>query len=82
MLKAIAGDVLRPAVVDAVLAGVLDAMSPRTIARDVHDLRAEFQAVEREIERLTEAIAAGGALASLLEALKTRQVGRNELRRP
>ena len=79
VLKAIGGDVLRPAVVDAFLAGVLDAMNPDTIARDVHELRTEFLAVERELGRLTEAIAAGGPIAPLLEALKARQLRRDEL---
>jgi site-specific DNA recombinase len=70
VLKAIAGDVLRPAVVNAVLEGVFDAMSPRAIAHDVHTLQTELLAVERELSRLTEAIAAGGPIVPLLEALR------------
>ena len=47
-------------------------MSPRTIARNVDELWTESATVEREIARLTNAIATGGDLAPLLEALKAR----------
>jgi site-specific DNA recombinase len=79
VLGTIAGDVLRPAVVMAILEGVLERMSPRTIARDVDELWTEAATIDREITRLTNAIATGGELAPLLEALKVRQSRRDEL---
>jgi hypothetical protein len=54
-------------------------MSPHTLARDVEELRAEKLAIEGELLRLTNAIAAGGDLVPLLDALKSRQVRRDEL---
>jgi site-specific DNA recombinase len=79
VLQTLGGDVLRPPVVMAILDGVLEAMSPRTLARDVEELRAEKLAIEGELLRLTNAIAAGGDLVPLLDALKSRQVRRDEL---
>ena len=79
VLGTISGEVLRPAVVMAILEGVLETMSPRTIARNVDKLWTESATVEREIARLTNAIATGGDLAPLLEALKARQSRRVEL---
>jgi site-specific DNA recombinase len=79
VLGTLGGDVLRPAVIMAVLDGVIEAMSPRTLARDVEELRADLRTVERELLRLTNAIAAGGDLGSLLDALKARQARRDEL---
>jgi hypothetical protein len=63
----------------AILDGVAESMSPTTRARDVDALRTELSALERELARLINAVAAGGELAPLLEALKARQVRRNEL---
>jgi hypothetical protein len=79
VLGTLGGDVLRPSVVMAILDGVLETMSPRTRARDVDELRTELASVEREVARLTNAIAAGGELAPLLAALKTRTGRRDEL---
>jgi hypothetical protein len=79
VLGTLANDVLRPGVVLAVIDGVLEAMRPQARAAEVVSLRTELQAVEREMARLTEAIAAGGQLASLLEALKVRQARQETL---
>jgi site-specific DNA recombinase len=79
VLGRIGGDVLRPEVVMAILDGVIGAMSPPTIARDLDALRSELSGIEREIARLTNAVAAGGELAPLLEALKGRQRRHDEL---
>lgn len=72
-------DLLRPEVVDAVLTGVLDAMRPKE--KDDHGaaLSTELATLDREIERLTEAIATGGEMLTLLSALRQRQVRRDEL---
>jgi hypothetical protein len=79
VLTTLGGDVLRPQVVLAVLDGVLEAMSPRTRARDVDDLRSELAGLDRELARLSNAIAAGGELGPLLAALKVRQARRDEV---
>jgi site-specific DNA recombinase len=64
VLRTLGTDVLRPPVVMAILDGV-------------EELRSELSAIERELARLTNALAAGGTLEPLLEAVKTRQ-GRRE----
>jgi site-specific DNA recombinase len=79
VLGTLAGDVLRPAVIHAVIAGVLDALEPKAVGRDVERSRAELARVERELERLTDAIAAGGDLASLVTALQGRQARQHAL---
>ena len=79
VLGTLGGEVLRPAVVMAILDGVFEAMSPMTRADDVEVLRAELSGIDREIARLTNGIAEGGALTPLLEALKGRQRRRDEL---
>lgn len=81
VLKGLAGDTLRPAVVSAVLDGVLDALQPKVQRTNADRYRAELATVERETGRLTEAIAAGGQLDALLVALKARQGRQGELRR-
>jgi DNA invertase Pin-like site-specific DNA recombinase len=73
VLRSLGGDVLRPGVVNAVIAGVLADVKPATRARDLERRRAELASLEAEIHRLTEAIARGGQLAPLLEALHARQ---------
>jgi site-specific DNA recombinase len=73
VLKALGGDVLRPAVVSAVLDGVLDALKPAARGATLELTRAELATVDREIDRLAEAIASGGPMDALLVALKARQ---------
>jgi hypothetical protein len=65
--------VLRPAVVMAIVDGVLATLAPTSLARNGQRDRAELQRLEREIDRLAEAIAAGGSLTSLLAALTAPQ---------
>ena len=79
VLSSLAGDVLRPPVVMAIIDGVLAELAPATSARESDRLRGELQAIEREIARLAEAIAVGGELAPILDALKVRQARRDEL---
>lgn len=81
VLGAIAEDVLRPEVVEAVVSGVFDALcEPEAVDTSA----AELLTLDREIARLTEAIAGGGELPSLLAALRVRQQRRDDLirRRP
>lgn len=78
VLGAIAEDVLRPEVVEAVVSGVFDALrEPETADTSA----GELLTLDREIARLTEAIAGGGELPSLMAALRTRQQRRDELTR-
>jgi site-specific DNA recombinase len=79
VLGELGGKVLRPAVVMAIVDGVLEAMRPG--ADDVGRQRDELRRIEREIGRFVEAIAAGGPLASLVERLKAREQRRDELAR-
>jgi hypothetical protein len=79
VLGEIGGKVLRPAVVMAIVDGVLEAMRPG--AGDDERLRDELCRIEREIARLADAIAAGGPLSSLVERLKAREQRRDELTR-
>ena len=79
VLKELGGAVLRPVVVRAVVAGVLEAMQPPRHAHDVDDLRSELDDVDQEIGRLTTAIATGGQLPPLLGALQVRQTRREDL---
>jgi hypothetical protein len=79
VLQALGGDVLRPAVVEAVLDGVCKAMRPDVHLVAVEKLRGELVKVEREMTRLVEAIAAGGELSSLMAALTARQERHSEL---
>jgi hypothetical protein len=76
VLSTVATDVLRPRAARAVIDGVVKAMRPQTRARDVARLRVELQGLDREVGRLTEAIATGGNMAPLLDALKARQARR------
>ena len=80
VLRTLAGDVLRPAVVNAVIEGVLRDFQPQNVERDVSRLRAELQTIEREVMNLTKAIAAGAQLEPLLTELKVRQNRSQELR--
>jgi site-specific DNA recombinase len=73
VLQALGGDVLRPAIVSAVLDGVFEAMKPAARGASREQARAELATVEREISRLTDAIATGGPMDALLRALKARQ---------
>jgi site-specific DNA recombinase len=79
VLQALGGEVLRPAVVEAVLDGVCDAMRPDVRQVAVEKLRGELVKVDREMTRLVEAIAAGGEMASLMSALTARQQRQTEL---
>ncbi len=79
VLKTLAGDVLRPAVVMAIVDGVLARLEPRVAAHDVGQQQTALQTVEREIGNLAKAIAAGGQLEPLLVELRVRQARRDEL---
>jgi len=80
VLATIGGDVLKPKIIDAVIAGVKDAMKPANITRENATRKREIASLEQEIGRLTEAIASSSTpVPTLLEALQTRQRRRDEL---
>jgi hypothetical protein len=81
VLREIGGHMLRPAAIDAVVEGVLQALAPEAVAPPLERTRTELAAVEREIARLVEALALGGEMASLVSALKARQTRQCELQR-
>ena len=80
VLATIGGDVLKPKVIEAVIAGVKEAMKPAAITRETTKRTREIASLEQEIGRLTEAIASSStSVPTLLEALQTRQRRRDEL---
>jgi site-specific DNA recombinase len=79
VLGTLAHDVLRPEIVNAVVAGVLEQMRPKSPQDHAAAQSSELASLDREIGRLTEAIATGGQLTTLLAALKDRQARRDEL---
>jgi site-specific DNA recombinase len=81
VLQTLGGEVLRPAVAKAVIEGVLKAMDPKVMTTTADKHRAELASLEREIARLTEAIAIGGDMPTLLAAMKARQTRQDGLRR-
>src|SRR5262249_8371186 len=66
VLRKIVGDTLKPALVDAVVKGVMDAMSSKSSPNASEKAKAELVKVEREIARYTEAIGAGGNIPSIV----------------
>jgi hypothetical protein len=72
VLRTLDGDVLRPAIVSAVLDGVFEAMTPGAVAPTIQRARAELAIVERAIARFVEALALGGDMAAVIAALKAR----------
>jgi site-specific DNA recombinase len=81
VLRTLAGDVLRPAVVMAVVDGALDALKVDTRHEDAQAARVELQRVDTETRRLADSIAAGGEMGALVDALKQRQARKDELTR-
>jgi DNA invertase Pin-like site-specific DNA recombinase len=80
VLTTIGSDVLKPAVINAVMSGVKEAMKPANISRDETRRKREIAILDDEIGRLTEAIASSStSLPTLLEAVQTRQRRRDEL---
>ena len=80
VLKALGGDVLRPAVVSAILDTVFEQLLPTNVESRVQDLRRALRAVETKIGHLTAAIEPGGPLASLVAVLAERQAERDAVR--
>jgi hypothetical protein len=79
-LASIGGQVLSPSICEAVIDGVYEALQPAGIAPERERRERELAAVGAECPRLVQAIAAGGDMAVLLEALKDRQTRQDGLR--
>lgn len=79
VLGTLANNVLRPREIMAIVDGVLEGRRPERRAADAAAVRAELQHVDGELARLTDAIATGGELRVLLQAIQVRQARRDEL---
>jgi hypothetical protein len=79
VLDALGSEVLREEIVQQVIDGVLVELTPQALQANTEAARADLQRIEREIGRLTDAIAAGDELTPLLEALRQRQAQRVRL---
>ena len=79
VLAAVAGVVLAADIVDEVVDGVLAAFRPEQSDRVRRDQERKRATLAGEIERLTDAIEAGGELTSLVSRLKRRQAERDAL---
>jgi site-specific DNA recombinase len=73
------GDVLLPAAVEAMVTGILQQLAAPAQAQDLTRRRQQLATLDREIEHLAEAIAAGGQLTILLDKLRARQAQRDQL---
>ena len=75
ILDAFESDILRPEHVERVIRGVVAGLQPSALDREARRtaVRAELATIDREIERLTAAVASGGTISSLVAALKTRE---------
>ena len=82
VLSTIETRVLHPAVVDATIRKVLDALRPSADTRDARReaLTKSLAKLDDELARLAAAIAHGGDLGSLLQALKAREATRDQHR--
>ncbi len=81
VLDAVEKDVLAPEVVETGISEAL-ALVQATNARDLTpDIERELRAVEAELRRLTAALAAGGALTAIVDAIREREQRRSHLER-
>ncbi len=79
VLQALAGDVLRPAVVTAIIEAVFAELEPTKVATTIDALRAELRALDQKIANLTTAVEDGAPLAPLVAKLTARQTERDTL---
>jgi DNA invertase Pin-like site-specific DNA recombinase len=79
VVRALAGDVLRLAVVMAIIDAVFETLQPTTLKATEDAHRAEIQALDRRIARLTAAVEEGAAVAPLVAQLQARQAERERL---
>jgi hypothetical protein len=79
VLKALAGDALRPAVVRAIVAAVFQAMEPAAAFSNAAALRADLTGLDQRIANLTKALEDGKAVAPIVSQLQARQTEREGL---
>ncbi len=80
VLRALAGDALRPEVVLAIVDAVFEEMKPATVTANVEALHADLRRLDRKIANLMGAIEQGAAVvAPLVSQLQTRQTEREGL---
>jgi hypothetical protein len=79
VLAKIAGDVLRPALVEEIVSEARAICEASQRRDDRARLRRELETVEREQSRLTEAIAAGADAPVLIERLRVTEARRREI---
>ena len=81
VLTALAGDALRPAVVSAIIDGVLNEIVPANVESRIEELRRQLRALDAKIQNLTMAVEQGGAtLPSIIALLAERQAERDAVR--
>ena len=83
VLSAIEADILRPEIITKALRKAVDRLKPMGAAAQAKrgELEKRLLAVNRELERLTSAIVAGGSGATLVQAMKEREEHRDILMR-
>ncbi len=80
VLQALAGDVLRPAVVSAIIEGVLEQLLPKNIDAQVDGFRRQLRSLDARIQQLTDSLELGGkGLPSVIARLSERQQEREAL---
>lgn len=81
VMEAVQDEILDPVVVEAAVRQALATLTqtPDDLETRLQTTRARVATLENEIARLTEAIAAGGALGALVTALKQREQDRRRL---
>ena len=79
VLRAIGGDVLRPAVINGIINAVFAALTPEAVIANTATLRADLRRVDGQIAALTAAIEDGAAMAPLVAQLQRRQTEREGL---
>lgn len=80
VLATLQDDVLRPSVIDEALSLALEELQPTTLRRQRDRLEAELARVEKEADRLADAIGRGGPLDALVNRLRAAQGQRDRLR--
>ena len=82
VLASIERDVLQPDVIAATLRKTLERLKPQAAAAQGarQEVEKRLQTVERDLERLTAAITAGGQLSTIVLAIKERETARDQLR--
>ena len=81
VLSVVEDAILRPEVVEAVIERAVEQLTATTVESRRPSLEADLAALDGELARLTGAIATGGELPALLEAVQDREQRRESLRR-